>query len=284
MEPTRFDQMSKAFAIRRMSRRAALVTGGAGIAATSLATRLSAAAQDAAQDASPEAATPVATAPDAAREGAEFLFVQPFDGGTWTAKTGEEGTYTLSLSGAAASTIYFSDRPQRIVGLAPTQKFLNALGFMPANPPNAAIVVTQEGAAGQDILVIELINPVYEAKAGTLVYDAHVITDYNGPGLAFLAQQQDDFKLPASFKGGSLFIDDCGDGTVTCIDPYNSTHVVGTLTGIGFCWNWSMACCELCCNGCDFEQMCADQFGAACTYNQPDTVCSYTLNQPTFGC
>jgi hypothetical protein len=32
-------------------------------------------------------------------------------GGTWAPKAGADGVYTLTLSGAAAQTIYFSDRP-----------------------------------------------------------------------------------------------------------------------------------------------------------------------------
>ena len=53
-------------------------------------------------------------------------------------------------------TLYFSDRPDRIVGTSPTSQFLQALGFTPDDPPNAALVL--ENASGEtDIAVVELI-------------------------------------------------------------------------------------------------------------------------------
>ena len=242
MNPTRFDRFSRLLATRR-TRRQSIATGGLGIAAMSLLA--TARAQDATPVATP-AATPSAPHPSADSAGThpEFLFVQPFDGGTWAPKAGEEGTYTLTLTGAAAQTTYFSDRPERIVGLSPTQAFLDGLGFTPENPPNAALVAQTE-AGETEILVIELLNPVYDAEAGMLTYDARVLADYGERGLAHLAQQQTDYEFPDAFGEGSLFIDDCSSWAFTCVDQNGR---FGTSSGGNFnaCYSSAVNACVTC--------------------------------------
>ncbi len=246
MDPTRLDRLATFFADRRLSRRQAVRQGSAGLAAAGVAALglRGAAAQDATPVATPTV-DPTDPHPSADTAGThpEYLFVQPFDGGAWAPKAGDEGTYTLTLTGAAAQTAYFSDRPERIVGLAPTQAFLDGLGFTPENPPNAALVAhTADGA--QDILVIELLTPVYDGDAGTLTYDARVLADYGERGLAHLAQQQTDFEYPETFGEGSLFIDDCPDSIDRCwYDSDTGRSYVGDITS-GNCWDvWI---CEPC--------------------------------------
>jgi hypothetical protein len=251
MDPARFDRLSKLFATRR-TRRQALAAGGAGIAAGGL---LASILPTSAQDATP-AATPAPfpsdphPSADSAMTHPEYLFVQPFDAGTWTPKPGEEGTYLLTLTGVAENTTYFSDRPERITGLAPTQPFLDGLGFISANPPNAAIVA-QTDVGEQDVLIVQLFDPIYDAAAATLVYDARILADYGGRGLAHLAQQQTDYELAASFGEGSLFIDDCPDiGGDNC---YFQCENEGSVNS-GQCWSWSSWTCNPCgsnSNGCN---------------------------------
>jgi hypothetical protein len=242
MDPARFDRLSKLFATRR-NRRQALAAGGAGLAAAGLLTSIR---PTSAQDATP-AATPAPfpsdphPSADSANTHPEYLFVQPFDAGTWAPKPGEEGTYLLTLTGVAENTTYFSDRPERITGLAPTQPFLEGLGFISANPPNAAIVA-QTGSGAQDVLVIQLFDPVYDATAATLTYDARILADYGGRGLAHLAQQHAESEFEASFGVGSLCIDDCPDSTDNC---YLGCDNVGSISG-GNCYDWKTVQCNLC--------------------------------------
>jgi hypothetical protein len=263
---TRFDRLGKLFAERRLSRRTALSATSRTAMGIGPAT---------AQEATP-VATPASypddphPSADTAQASPEFLFVQPFDSGTWAPLDAAAGTYTLTLSGAAAQTVYFSDRPERIVGLAPTQLFLDGLGFTPENPPNAALVA-DTGTGETEILVIELFDPVYDADAGTLTYDARVLADYAEPGLASLARQQTDYDYPATFGDGSLFIDSCPDGTVTCMNHFTG-QVVGSF-GIGYCWTSSW-CCQVCCTDCDYELQCTQQFGDACNNGQEGYYCS----------
>jgi hypothetical protein len=165
------------------------------------------------------------------------MFVQTAKAGTWASKDGEEGTYTLTLTGLPAQTVYFSDRPSRVVGTQTTSEFLSALGFVEDNPPNAALVTKAEDG-DDDILVIELFNPVYTEGSGpdggTLVYDARILENYHDTNLGGVARTQDDAVIPASFDGASLFIDDCKSGTVQC----RKNGVYYARFGYGCCYQF----------------------------------------------
>lgn len=156
MDSHGFDQLSNRLS-GRFSRRTALRGGSAGFAAVALGALAGSAA---AQEATPatQEATPVAGAATSTKT--IYLFAQPFDSGTWSPNPGEPGTYLLTLKGDVGQTVYFSDRPERIFGLAPTQQFLDGLGFSPTNPPNAAIIAEAHG--DEDQLIIELHDPVYD--------------------------------------------------------------------------------------------------------------------------
>lgn len=248
MDSNRFDRFT-ALLGRRQTRRQALA-GAAGIA---LFGGVSGASALAAQDATP-AATPVA-----AGSSPTFLFVQMADSGSWAPKPGEDGVYLLTLRGTGEQTLYFSDRPERIVGTMPTDQFLDTLGFTPVNPPNAAVVVTTPDGV-RDVLVIELMNPVYARSFGedgeeVLIYEAIVLGGYQGAGLAEWTPQVDDDNLPQNFADISLFIDDCPDAEGCYVDkrdpgsdgPFHSVYV-GPIPGgpYGRCFNWYSSRCQHC--------------------------------------
>ena len=135
MDQKRFDRISEALAQRRLSRRRVI--------ARPVAT----------QDATP---VPPADPPDG-DHGPEMLFVQTYHSGTIASVDGANGRYTLTLEAGTGQTIYFSARPERLVGTNPTPQFLEGLGFSEDNPPNAALVV--ETAPGEtDIAVVELLT------------------------------------------------------------------------------------------------------------------------------
>lgn len=81
----------------------------------------------------------------------------------------------LKLDGVAPDTLYFADRPDRIVGRVATKRFVDdwAVGedSFADDPPNAVLSIHHEPSP-QDIVVV-LRNPRYE-DAG-LVYDAEVL-------------------------------------------------------------------------------------------------------------
>ncbi len=81
----------------------------------------------------------------------------------------------LTLKGIASDTLYFSDRPDRIVGRVTTEKFVDtwAKGHdsFKKDPPNAVLSVLH-GSAVQDIVVV-LKKPML--KGDDLIYDVEIL-------------------------------------------------------------------------------------------------------------
>lgn len=235
----------------RVTRRSAL-TGGLSAAALTLAlggiTR--------AQDATPEPAS------DLAGSDPMFLFVQLAESGNWVPSPDDPDIYQLTLAGVGSQVAFFSDRPERIVGTVPTDRFFEALGFTPANPPNAAAVVrTPEGE--RDVLVVELFDPVYTREfdadgGGSVTYQARVLDAYHGANLTSWYDEQDDPELPSEFSEVSLYIDDCPDYIYCCYPPgqWPSGCPIGSGIHVGTCWNWNTWTCDICNPNFDYNAVC----------------------------
>jgi hypothetical protein len=182
------------------------------------------------------------------------MFVQTLGAGSIDAATDGVQSLLLVADHLAGQTLFFSDRPERIVGTVPTGQFLENLGFTPANPPNAAIVVEDSNGI-RDVLVVELMNPVYvQDSAGlgddSIVYEARVLENYQGNGLEEWDQQQTDDTLAEGFTNVSLFIDDCPAAyncyySASFFDPIVN---VGPIPGgpVGTCWDGSSLNCLPC--------------------------------------
>ena len=121
-------------------------------------------------------------------ETVEEMFVQLATGVTTTPSS-------LTLEGVASSTLYFSDRPERVVGQLTTDQFVDDWNLGPdsfeSDPPNA--VVTFPDADGTlDDAVVVLSEP--RLDNGTLTYSVKVL----------------EGTLPATAGACSLFIDPLG--------------------------------------------------------------------------
>jgi hypothetical protein len=102
-------------------------------------------------------------------------------------------------------------------------------------------------AGEDDILVLELLNPTYDAAGQLLIYEANILGEYAGEVLAPVADRQQDQELASEFDHASLFIDDCADQTIGCRDTH--CNVVGNLGNHGMCWNWDVWECQPCGSG-----------------------------------
>jgi hypothetical protein len=154
------------------------------------------------------------------------------------------------MTGVPGEIIYFTDRPDRIFGIVPTEPFLDNLGFTPENPPNAALVaMAAPGSTEQEVLLIELLAPQYDEAAATMTYEARVLAGYSGTGLAHVADQHSD-TIHSDFAHGSLFIDDCGDTTLDC--PNSKQGGYCGVAQAPACWNPSLGACTICLT---YEQM-----------------------------
>jgi hypothetical protein len=269
MDSTRFDQLTRTFSTR-LSRRRALATGAAGLSALAFAGR---SLPGFAQDATPQA-TPVS-----GQSHPPFMFVQLADSGSWMPKPDEDGVYLLSLSGAGDQTLFFSDGNY---GTFATDHMLKTLGFTPVNPPNAAVVVTAPDGT-QDVLVIELLNPIYRQVAegdDQLVYEAKVLNVYTGNGLEEWVPQADDDQLPTEFTNVSLFIDDCADASqcFVWIDGQRPRYV-GEIPGGPYriCFDGDSGACYLCEGSyAEFNALCRKAFPEGCAQGVCFTnVCDY---------
>ena len=82
-----------------------------------------------------------------------FLFLQVFGSGTWVPKVGEDDTCVLTLHSSADGLLLESTRPH--LGQVPMQRLLDALGFTPDNPPNAALVAEHGEHGGEQEILID---------------------------------------------------------------------------------------------------------------------------------
>ena len=119
----------------------------------------------------------------------EAMFVQSAHG-----MTTSDGTVTFH--GPARATLFFADRPQRVVGHMHTSKFVNEWGegenSFAEDPPNAVVSFLGEGDAVPEEVTVELRDP--RLTEDTLIYQVVVL----------------DGKLPARAGPCSLFIDPIG--------------------------------------------------------------------------
>jgi hypothetical protein len=144
-------------------------------------------------------ATANATDSDNNMTEANFLFIQSAQSGSVSEVN--DTTSVVELNDVSDETIFFSDRPDRIVGSANTTDFIGNWSLGPDNfavdPPNAVLVVDDEIQQRQDYAIIELFNPQYDPEANTLRYD---IIAENATTTSI--------DLPSEFGQSTLVIDD----------------------------------------------------------------------------
>jgi hypothetical protein len=135
--------------------------------------------------------------------GAKFLFIQGAQSGSVSEVNAT--TSTLELSDVSDKTIFFSDRPDRIVGSANSTDFIGNWSIGENNfavdPPNAVLILDDEVEQRQDLAIIELFNPKYDPKANTLEYD--IIAEN-------ATTTTTSINLPDEFGQSTLVIDDDG--------------------------------------------------------------------------
>jgi hypothetical protein len=100
----------------------------------------------------------------------ESMFVQ-------TAQGIQSTNGTLTLRGVTPSTLYFSDRPQRVVGHMTTAQFVDLWGAgdnsFEADPPNAVLSFLEPGGDVPDDAVIVIKEP--QLTDGELSYSIEVL-------------------------------------------------------------------------------------------------------------
>ena len=126
-------------------------------------------------------------------EAEESMFVQ-------TAQGVDSAGGTLTLRGITPSTLYFSDRPQRVVGNMRTTDFVDLWGAgdnsFEADPPNAVLSFLETGGDAPADAVVVITEP--QLSNGDLSYSIEVLEGtmpaHTGPATLFI----DPFGRPLS--------------------------------------------------------------------------------------
>src|SRR3989440_5056608 len=101
-------------------------------------------------------------------ENIEALFVQSAHG-----LTSSEGTVTFH--GLAHSTLFFADRPQRVVGHLHSRKFVDQWGegenSFAEDPPNAVVSFLEDGDAIPEEVTLTISDPTLDGDSLTYKVD-----------------------------------------------------------------------------------------------------------------
>jgi hypothetical protein len=191
-----------------------------------------------------------------------YMFVQTAQSGTLDPVAGMDNLYTLTLMVTSPQTIAFSGTPERVVVQAPMQKFLDGMCFSPKNGPNAALEIL-EAAESEDVVVVELFDPEYDAAGQTLRYNVSILEQ---PDLSYAAfNERADEALPEVFGPAALFIDDCDYGTMVCCKIGNALgcdECKGDIQ-VDCCWEVGDFVCHECRSKEYYKEKCRKKYGKA---------------------
>lgn len=105
----------------------------------------------------------------------QVLFVQVAKNAQLAPSKTQPGTYNLTLKAVEPFTSYFTDRPNRVTGLLTTNNFVGIWQSevdIRKNPPNVAMETSNTKNGQRITQVLELSNPVYDAKNHQITYVA----------------------------------------------------------------------------------------------------------------
>lgn len=123
-------------------------------------------------------------------------------------------TYTLTFIGVKPHTLVYADSPEHVVGSWTNTDFVarwqtNADSFA-KDPPNAVLLSHSPVDGKEYSIEVELMNPVFNAFAGTLTYTATVVNDGDADdGLVPSADRHME-EFPEILRSPALFIDNGG--------------------------------------------------------------------------
>jgi hypothetical protein len=201
-----------------------------------------------------------------------YTFIQEGNGGSFVKDS--SGNYTLTITETVPYTLYFSDRPARVAGFAPMDKFLRGFCFNKSNPPNAAIMI-KDGEEDSDVIMVELTVPRYDEENRTLMYMAKMLDNYTfaSSWAQDIIPMADD-SIPESFGPVNIVIDNCLDGYVLCCKVLCPWGCCGRIK-TGCCWSSRDFECEACRNSNYYVSKCKEKFGKACAEDVRD-FCVWT--------
>ena len=243
VEPVRFDHIAKLFAGRRLSRRQALTQGGAGIAAASLVAF-------AAAGPPPRPgrhAGRVRPEPNA-DHGPTMLFLQAFQAGSVAPRRRRRPLHPDPGAGPGPHRLLL--RPPRPRSSAPPRprSSWRASASPTTTRPTPPWWSRRRRARPRSRSWSSSPRPTTRPR-GRRPTRSRCWRSWERTGEGASPRRRPTWRPSApAFGAAHLFIDDCPNGGVTCYSggSVDGDRHRGSLSGIGFCWHWDLACCKPC--------------------------------------
>lgn len=206
--------------------------------------------------------------------------------GTFTAL--EDGLYALTLGGVSRTIGYSAEDPVAASGDASTREVLENYAWDEANPPSAAVVISDPAVSqDHDSMLLRLMLPTYDESTGTLSMYVQADTTYAGELLAPYASGA-DASLPTSFGRVTVFVESwwhhwsCSKAYITCYRHFGCciqpavTQPVGRYK-VDRCWRWSSFSCQPC-----SDDPCASKYPHECGGGDCYISCADDCDPPPY--
>ncbi len=138
----------------------------------------------------------------------DLLVVQSFDSGRLAPEAGSTDLATLAFEQPLRDALYFSERPNRVVGSYATEELLEIVRQAGPDPVNAALIADLE-AGGEVQVVVELLQGEINT-AGTVNYAVRLLGEADHTSLALEESSLSELVEPIQLGRGHLFIDGLG--------------------------------------------------------------------------
>lgn len=137
--------------------------------------------------------------------GDESLYVLSYQSSVLEPVAGEDGVYTLTLSGAGDQAVYFGDRPNRFAGTIATADLIAGISDI-SDPVNAALD-GQLPDGSEEIVIVEIRSGDVDVAAGTLTLTVGLLGADTDFGYDFEPEPTSDVADGRAYGTTQLFID-----------------------------------------------------------------------------
>ncbi len=140
------------------------------------------------------------------KEEPKMLFTQQALTGSFRPSTTESGVYILSFLGVKPHTLISSDGEQRVVGSWTDTDFVTRWKANATTSLNGVLLSHNIEDGKEYSIAVTLMDPAFNAFAGTLTYKATIATDMDDDDLVISSDRHmEDF--PEILRSPALFID-----------------------------------------------------------------------------
>lgn len=140
------------------------------------------------------------------KEEPKMLFTQQALTGSFRPNPTETGAYVLTFLGVKPHTLVSIDQPQRIVGSWTNTDFVQRWKAGATTSLNGVLLSHDVTDGKEYAIAVTLMDPAFNAFAGTLTYKATLATDMSENGLVISPDRHME-EFPEILRSPALFID-----------------------------------------------------------------------------